>query len=88
MTTHKEIENEKQVIARAEKSIALEKLKLRRADTRRKIELGGLVIKSKLDKYEKSVILGALKNSFDEISSDKEVEKKLRRLGTSLLKNL
>lgn len=37
-----EIKLKKQKIARAEQSLALEKLKQRRADTRNKIQLGGL----------------------------------------------
>ncbi len=63
MTMHKQIEKEKQLIARCEKSLALEKLKKRRADTRRKIELGGLVIKAGLAQYEKTLILGAMKHA-------------------------
>ncbi len=51
MTSLKQIEKEKQLIARTEKSLAFEKLKQRRADTRRKIEFGGLVIKAKMDGY-------------------------------------
>ncbi|HAT1720514.1 TPA: conjugal transfer protein TraD [Legionella pneumophila] len=60
MAKHKQIEKEKQLIARCEKSLALEKLKKRKADTRRKIELGGLVIKSQMNMYSPSIILGAL----------------------------
>ncbi|RUR04554.1 conjugal transfer protein TraD [Legionella sp. km772] len=60
MTILKEIEKEKQIIARYEKSHSLEKLKKRKADTRLKIELGGLVIKSGMNVYQKAVILGAL----------------------------
>jgi len=60
MTNFKQIEKEKQRIVRCEKSLALEKLKKRRADTRRKIEFGGLVIKSGMDGLNKAVILGGL----------------------------
>ncbi|CZH23371.1 conjugal transfer protein TraD [Legionella pneumophila] len=60
MTMLEEIEKEKQLIARCERSLALERLKKRRADTRCKIELGGLVIKSGLSKYDKVTVLGAL----------------------------
>ena len=49
-----------QAIARAEKSLAFEKLKNRRADTRNKIQLGGLVIKSEMSVYDKELILGGL----------------------------
>ncbi|HAT1796910.1 TPA: conjugal transfer protein TraD [Legionella pneumophila] len=68
MTIHKQIEKEKQLIARYEKSLALDKLKRRKADARRKIELGGLVIKSGLDTYNKAIILGGL-NYISEIAN-------------------
>ncbi|HAT9741614.1 conjugal transfer protein TraD [Legionella pneumophila serogroup 1] len=60
MSTHKHIKKQQQVIAKCQKSLALDKIKMRRADTRRKIELGGIVIKSGFDGYSKSVILGGL----------------------------
>ncbi|HAT2149841.1 conjugal transfer protein TraD [Legionella pneumophila] len=68
MTIHKQIEKEKQLIARYEKSLALDKLKRHKADARRKIELGGLVIKSGLDTYNKAIILGGL-NYISEIAN-------------------
>ncbi len=55
-----EITKQKQLIARLEKNEALIKLKKRRLDTRRKIEYGGLVIKSGMHAYTKDIILGAL----------------------------
>ncbi|CZP32941.1 TPA: conjugal transfer protein TraD [Legionella pneumophila] len=64
MTMLEEIEREKQLIARCEKSLALEKLRKRKADTRNKIELGGLVIKSGMNKFNKATILGALDHAF------------------------
>ena len=70
MNHHKQIEEEKQFIARCEKSLALDKLKKRRADTRRKIQLGGLVIKAGIDGFNKSVILGALVNAIELIEQD------------------
>ena len=55
-----DIKKQQQHLARTEKLLALEKLKKRKADTRRKIELGGLVIKSGMDGYNKAIVLGAL----------------------------
>lgn len=72
MATFKQIEKEKQLIARCEKSLALEKLKKRKAETRRKIELGGLVIKSGMDGFNKAVILGALIQALKLIEQDKD----------------
>jgi hypothetical protein len=68
MTTLKPIEKDKQRLAR--QSLASAKLNRRRADTRRKIELGGLVIKSGMDGFSKAVILGALDYSLSLIRQD------------------
>ena len=70
MTMLKQIQKEKQKLARCENSLALEKLKKRKAHTRRKIELGGLVIKSGMSIYNKSVILGALIQGLQLIERD------------------
>lgn len=60
MSIQQEVKKQEQMIARCEKSLALEKLKKRRADTRHKIELGGLIIKSGMNFYEKAIVLGGL----------------------------
>ncbi|HDS3842065.1 conjugal transfer protein TraD [Legionella pneumophila serogroup 1] len=70
MTTDKQIEKEKQLLARCEKSLAVEKIKKRKADTRHKIELGGLVIKSGMSAYNKATVLGALRYAFTLIIQD------------------
>lgn len=70
MTMLKQIEKEKQLIARCDNSLAFEKLKKRKADTRRKIEFGGLVIKSGMSAYDKAVILGAMNHASRLILSD------------------
>jgi hypothetical protein len=70
VTTFKEIKKEKQLIAQCEKSLALGKLKQRKSDTRHKIELGGLVIKSGMRTFSKSIILGALTYSIQLIEKD------------------
>ncbi|HAU0932759.1 conjugal transfer protein TraD [Legionella pneumophila serogroup 1] len=71
MDTNKQIKKQKQIIARDEKALILAKLKKRKADTRRKIELGGLVIKAEADFYSKSTILGALDYAVELIKKDK-----------------
>lgn len=76
-----QIKEEKQMIARCEKSLALEKLKKRRAGTRRKIELGGLVIKSTLDVYSKSIILGSLEHCQKLINQDNNYLKIFEAIG-------
>ncbi|HHS8253805.1 TPA: conjugal transfer protein TraD [Legionella anisa] len=84
MTTYRLIEEEKQLIARCEKSIALEKLKKRRADTRLKIELGGLIIKSGMNHYNKAIILGALEHVSQLIRQDECYIKLFEISGESL----
>jgi hypothetical protein len=54
------ITKKKQIIPRLEQQDALTQLKKRKADTRRKIEYGGLVIKSGMHAYTKNIVLGAL----------------------------
>lgn len=69
-TTQNKIIKVTQKIARDEQSYALLRLKERRAETRRKIEWGGLVVKSGLSEYPKSVILGALVQAAQQINDD------------------
>ena len=70
MESNQAIKSQEQKIARLEKSLAMDKLKMRRADTRRKIEFGGLVVKSAMDAYNKSIILGALTHAMQLIDKD------------------
>ena len=67
-----------------EKSIALEKLKKRRADTRRKIEFGGLVVKAGMDGFNKSVILGALSHVMQLIEKDENYLPLFESVGDAL----
>lgn len=76
-----EITSKKQKIARAEQSIALEKLKKRRADARNKIQLGGLVIKSEMSLYDKEIILGALIYTFKMIDEDEKYKTVFSSIG-------
>ncbi len=68
--THEKVKRKSQEIARLERKLSLEKIKRRKAETRKKIELGGLVIKAKMGKLSKAVILGALISAEEEISRD------------------
>ena len=60
MSLPSKINKQEQLVARLENELAREKLKKRKADTRRKIEFGGLVIKAEMADLPKDVILGAL----------------------------
>ncbi|CAM4440464.1 MAG: hypothetical protein LEGION0398_MBIBDBAK_01415 [Legionellaceae bacterium] len=54
--------------------MARERHKVRQIDTRRKIELGGLIIKAKLDEESSSVILGLLmeaKKNLQDVNGEK-----------------
>ena len=69
------IKKQEQKISRLERDVALERIKQRRTDTRRKIEWGGLVVKSGMNAHNKSVILGALIHAIQSIdSNDKNIE--------------
>ena len=57
-------------MAYAERTLAMEKIKKRRAETRRKIEFGGLVVKAGLDGFNKAVVLGALVHAQRLIAND------------------
>lgn len=84
MNTREKIIKQQQHVARCETAIALEKLKNRRADTRRKIEFGGLVIKAGMDGFNKSVILGALDYTTKIMKQDPNYEKHFELIGDKL----
>lgn len=74
MTIQDKIKKQEQKVARLEKSKALQKIKERKKDTRKKIELGGLVVKAKMDQYAKDIILGALLDAKSSIESDSDIK--------------
>lgn len=87
MKTFKQIEKERQFLARYEKSLALEKLKKRKAHTRHKIELGGLIIKSKMEQYNKATILGALDFAINLIKKDNSYQTLFESIGENIFSN-
>ncbi len=84
MTTGEQIIKQTQQIARAEKSLVLEKIKKRRAETRRKIELGGLVVKAGMDGFNKSVVVGALAHAAQLMIHDDNYLKLFEDIGNGL----
>ncbi len=87
MNTLNQIQKQKQTIARNEKELAETKLKKRRADTKHKIELGGLVIKSGLDGLKKVAILGALTYSSRLIEKDNYYQELFESIGVNEFNN-
>ena len=75
MSTQEQLKTVEQRLARLERSKAMQAIKKRKMDTRRKIELGGLVIKSHLNQYPKDVILGALIDAVDQLSDNPELKR-------------
>ena len=75
---------QEQRIARAQNALVIEKLKQRRADTRRKIELGGLVVKAGMDSHNKAVTLGALAHAMQLIETDETYLLLFEAIGTDL----
>jgi len=74
METLEAIKKQQQKVVRFERNLALEKIKARKKETRRKIEFGGLVVKANMDRYSKVVVLGALIDAFDNLSRDEAVK--------------
>lgn len=74
METQQKINKKTQTIAHLERKLAIEKIKERKKQTRRKIELGGLVIKAEMDELPKDIILGALISVRKEIEKDSNVK--------------
>ena len=68
MTT--ELLKAKQKVNRELLNFAKAREKERKLDAHNKIQLGGLVIKSRMDIHPKSIILGALINALENIESD------------------
>jgi hypothetical protein len=67
MATHLQLIKLKQRIAKMQRHYHVNQLRARRADTRAKIELGGLIIKGGLDQESKAVILGAIINAVEDL---------------------
>lgn len=83
METQKKINKKTQTIACLERKLIIEKIKERKKQTRRKIELGGLVIKAEMDEFQKDIILGALINVRKEIKKDASIKLILKSIGNA-----
>lgn len=83
METQNKIIKKEQVIAYLERKLAIEKIKERKKQTRRKIELGGLVIKAKMDEFPKDIILGILINARKEIQNNADIKSLFKSIGNS-----
>jgi DNA polymerase I-like protein with 3'-5' exonuclease and polymerase domains len=83
METQKKINKKTQTIACLERKLTIEKIKERKKQTRRKIELGGLVIKAEMDEFPKDIILGALISVRKEIEKDSNAKSLFQSIGHS-----
>ena len=83
METQQKINKKTQTIAHLERKLAIEKIKERKKQTRRKIELGGLVIKAEMDEFPKDIILGALISVRKEIEKDSNAKSLFQSIGHS-----
>jgi Conjugal transfer protein TraD len=77
----KQIKKQEQLIARYENQLAYEKIKQRKLETRRKIEFGGLVIKSGMSEWDKAAILGALLHATAALEKEPHYEALFKSLG-------
>ncbi|HEY2566767.1 MAG TPA: conjugal transfer protein TraD [Candidatus Aquirickettsiella sp.] len=83
METQKKINKKTQTITRLERQLIIEKIKERKQQTKRKIELGGLVIKAGMDGFPKDIILGALISVRKEIEKDSNAKSLYQSIGHS-----
>ena len=83
METQQKINKKTQTIAHLGRKLAIEKIKERKKQTRRKIELGGLVIKAKMDEFQKDIILGVLINARKEIQNNADIKSLFKSIGNS-----
>lgn len=70
MSTTKQLIHSTRKLVRLETNLMREREQQRKQDTRRKIELGGLIIKAKLDRLTKAQILGLLVDAASKIDRD------------------
>lgn len=63
---------QRQCVARNELCLSRERERLRKADTRRKIQLGGLIVKAGLEEESSSVLLGLLFDAKNKMSIEKD----------------
>ncbi len=75
MNTSEELIKTKKKIARLQSKLALQSKHERKADTRHKIELGGLVIKAGLGDTSKAIVLGALLAAMEQMQREPETKK-------------
>jgi len=83
METQNKINKKTQTIAKLERQLIIKKIKERKKQTRRKIELGGLVIKAEMDQFSKDIILGALISIRKEIQKDKNIKSVFKSIGNA-----
>lgn len=70
MSTTKQLIHSTRKLARLESNLMREREQQRKQDTRRKIELGGLIIKANLDGLSKAQLLGLLVEAASKIAGD------------------
>lgn len=83
METQQKINKKTQTIMRLKRQLIIEKIKERKQQTRRKIELGGLIIKAGMDQFSKDIILGALINARKEIQYDTNIKSVYKSIGNA-----
>lgn len=81
MEIQNKINKKIKTIARLERQLIIKKIKERKKQTRRKIELGGLVIKAEMDQFPKDIILGALISIRKEIQKDENIKSIFKSIG-------
>lgn len=82
METQRRIKFEEEKLNRLKLLQSKQQFQERRQDTRKKIELGGLVIKAKIDHLPKDVLLGAFVHISEQIELDPKLELLFEKKGS------
>jgi|688.fasta_scaffold308307_1 hypothetical protein len=64
--------SQKKFVVRKMQNLTREREQLRKADTRHKIQLGGLIIKAGLDQESSSILLGLLCDAKERLSAERD----------------
>lgn len=75
------IKAQQRELQKLERNLSKLKVMTRKQDARRKIELGGLVVKARMNSFPKAVILGALIDAFENLERDESFRMLLQSKG-------
>lgn len=81
MTIQTKLNQQSQQLEQLQKQLATHKLKQRKAETRKKIVLGGLVVKANMSGFAKDIILGVLMDAKTKIDKEPKTQLLFQSIG-------